>query len=695
MENIEYKAYVSSVLSLVRTMVIKFEAVAAVDNQLLERSGHQVSSDRRTWRYYLNMSGEYHQADEKMMVQSLDNGDTILFSKENLEIHLATRRAYASGNYLYNRLVDAYPGQRDLINGILNPIDITTAIAAPDYKILRYNTSLVLWNEDQLVPRLQDWIDSFTYQHFDNEYFYTDNLMLPVSIAALYGLMTPAILSIREEAIGTRYVHEFHIWSRLNSYGDFSKYKASLSNKQIMWLYRNIEWLVKNAGKVYTLDTVVKNILTEQSIPIARFRAMLSTDTQLEDLTPTPSFRRINMNLLSEAATVETKYSAEKIIGLEAPLAKDNPVEQSEYLAELIRIGKHSIHSDVPTKLLESNMEDFTNRHAETLMNVLYHEWVHLTQHNLYVAIIDVTEGSSGTQIRLGVKDAMILWTYLTMKLRGEDTTRIPYIYYQKALKVTPPLIEDLQAYGDDRYLSKEMCQGILNLHPGFTRLISPDAFFAKGLDIYLIQWQHKKLYSQYNDFNKSVRIKNACDAMYESGVASLTDIPLFRDWLISKELNLDNLTHDEMETLAWDIFQRATGWDVNDSSSLRSIQSDLVSLMLDLSSYTIQASIDIDDGNVTVEAMSRIDGAFALDANSMGIDSNAVFLPVQAKGIPVFNTNMTVDNLTAVTETAAIDFQSTLVATLPISIGLTASGCCSPGSADMLPVSLHVLDTN
>lgn len=695
MDNVEYNAYVSGVLSLVRTLVIKCEAIANVDNKLLVSAGYPVSSDKKTWRYYLNMNGTYHAADTKMMIQSLDTGETILFSKEMLNIHLSTRRSYASGGYWYTRLIETYPAQRELINGILNPIDLDAAISAADYKILRYNTDLVLWNEENLIPQLQQWIDGFAQQHFNNEYFYADNLMLPNALAALYGLMPAAIMTIRQEAVGTRYVHDFHIWSRLNSYGDMTKYKGILDNKQLLWLYRNIEWIVKNAGKNYTLGLLITNLLSERSIPIAHYDVTYNTENQLVDITPLPGFIKTNLNLTDEYGRRHEILSAEEIIEKEAHLAKDNQLLKSDYLADLIAKGKYSLFSDIPTKLLDSEMEDYTTRHAQTLMNTAYNHWVYLVKQGSYVAVVDVANAKNGTSIRLTVKEALILWTYLTRKIRGDDITKVEPVFYQDALKYTPPTLEELQKYGSSYYLYDNLLKDIISLHPGYSRIISTDAFYAKALQIYLVEWKHKKIYSQYNDLYRHAFVKAACDSMYERGLWDIkSDVGSFDEWLTSKELDLSNYEKDDLVTLAWEIFQLATGWD-SSNVTLRTLQSSLIDLMLNLSSYTIHVHVNIDDGNNVVESGSRIDMGVPMDALSLENDSGSMLLPLYLPIVPDIAMNETREFLDDFIVEEGFEASSTGTGFLPMEISVEeSSGVESQSSIALLNLSLTLYES-
>ena len=178
MNRIDLNNFYSDTFQLARTMVVKIDAIAKRDNDILEAAGYTVGSDKTTWRYYMNLFGVYHETDTMMQVISLDTGETINFTKDVLANHLITRRQYLTGGDLYKRLIAQYPGQRILINGILFPVDYNTSISAQNYKILQYNTSYVLWNEEQLIPEVQKWIYANAPMMFESEYHITEDLML-------------------------------------------------------------------------------------------------------------------------------------------------------------------------------------------------------------------------------------------------------------------------------------------------------------------------------------------------------------------------------------------------------------------------------------------------------------------------------------------------------------------------------------
>lgn len=606
MNNIEFDAYLTKVFRLTRSIVIKIEAVAIRDNAMLQDAGHTVSSDKRTWRYYLNMNGDYHPTDEVMYVKSVDTDEIIVFNKQNLEIHLGTFREYSTGGDLFQRLNSQYPAQSELIKGILAPIPFDETIPAEDYKILKYNKSLVLWNEDQLIPQLQTWVKSETRDVFSNDYMITDNLMLPVAMMKLYADLIQAICVIRAEAIGTRYVHDFYIWSHIDSYGDFSKYKNSLTRYQVMWLYRNIAWIKNNPGQQYTFNKLLDNLLTAANIPLAKYDMVETTETQLDDLTPTPLYRKLQLNLQEEYGRAASFIDTATLILKQQYLAKENYDQSSINFEESLQLGKYSLHSEVPTKALESSMADYTNRHIDTLMSVVYNEWVYLAGKGVYNGKIMAVDPKTGKSFRLPVNDAYYIWKYLIGISYGEAPLAIEPAYYQNVMRLVPPTVPQLVDIGGQAFVNNTMAKGILAQWSPADPFIAPEYLMDYSFKVYQHQWSHRKIFSIYYDLNMRARVKNTTSLMYESGYVNLSKYKSYDALLIAYELDFSEYSAEEARNFAWDIFRRVTGWDSNVHPSLRAKQSDLLEIMSRLSSYTIQIIKEMDDGTDLIEVKNE-----------------------------------------------------------------------------------------
>lgn len=600
MNTADLKKYHQDTFSLARTMVIKIEAIALRDNQVLIRSGYPVSSDKSSWRYYMNLNGDYHETDEPMIIQSIDTGEDILFSKDNLELHLATRREYDRGGYWFNRINERYPHQTTLIRGILNPIDYSKTIPAKNYKILNYNQNLVLWNEDQLIPKLQAYIDSISNDLFGTEYIYTDNLYLPLMVQKLYMDVLQAIHTIRMEDIYTRHTHEFFIWSHINSFGNFTKYKSVLTKEQAMWLFRNIAWITNNPGQEYTFDKLMYNLLTVANVPIAKYDLVGDTEKQLEDTTQTPKYRRLHLNLQDYYGHGPKFTSTEELIRKQLPMALNNPEERGAWEEDAERKGKHSIISETPTKALESDMMDYTNKNVDTLMSTVINEWVYLAGTGWFRGNVVISDPKTGKQRSVDVNDAYNLWRYLIARSNNFDPIYICPAYYDNVMRNKPVALESIIDAGGPKYIKEGLAKDIQKRWVPISSFYAPEYLIQYSQDVYNAMWDYRRMYSQFYDLNKRARVKNATKAMFTSGYVKLGNFNNYDSLVKSLELSFEGYLQEDFKLFAWEVFKQVTGWDSNAAPSMAMKQSYLIDLMLRLSSYTIHVIKEMDDGSDT-----------------------------------------------------------------------------------------------
>lgn len=640
LKNIEIDSYFLDTIAFARTVVIKCREIALLDNSLMEKHLKiKPPKDESKWRYYLNLNGEYHETDDVMRVISLDNNQEIDFTKENLTIHLATKRAYRLGGYHYTRLSDKYPHQTTLINGIINPIPPSESIPAKDYQILRYNKDYVLWNEYDLIPELQRMMYAEVQSRFRTEYTATDNLMLPMLYAHMHSIILRSILDIRERYAETRSAHEFYIWSKLTSLGLDKKYKRFLDRKQTMWLYRNLESVIRNQGQVKTFDQLVDIILTHKRIPIVRYEYLQTTTDQLTEFTPSPNFISLPVNMLDDIGYNIKIHDVPSLIRKEIPLAIDNHEVINESIEEASFSIRNSQFASAPTKVLESVVTDVTDHDPDTIMKVLHNNLIYLTYQGLYDIIIDVTDARTGKRIRLNTKDAIVLWHYLIALSRGETPRELPEYMYWNARKIIPPTYLELMELGDNRILTPELCKDILKVNVDFERIISPDVFYTKCKEIFDGMWDHKKLASRVKNLYYYTETKNACDSCYETGLAKLSSAKTYDEWLVGQDLDFSQYTDVEALDLAWSIWKRVTGWEFVNYITLGDQQRSLLSLMRDLSSYTVQyiGITEVEDGMTNVSGPMLMEGDHLDNNGKTELDGseNDLYLLPGLKGIP------------------------------------------------------------
>jgi hypothetical protein len=192
--------YLEDCILFTKTVVIKLAEAAALMNEGVAASyGKDAVDDYdpTSWKYYLNISGRYHFSDTPMTVISIDTLEEIDFTRENLAIHTATASAYAYGTRQHYSLIDRYPDQKLLINGILTPADMAHAIAAPTGSILAYRKDLVESNEATLLTDLEAWIQAQIFRWYNVQFLMSDNLYATAFMAQLHKFILPKLLNHR------------------------------------------------------------------------------------------------------------------------------------------------------------------------------------------------------------------------------------------------------------------------------------------------------------------------------------------------------------------------------------------------------------------------------------------------------------------------------------------------------------------
>ena len=227
MSNTQYDLYQSKTIVLAKTLVLKLNNVALNINADLVAKGYTVDTSRpETWKYYLNLNGEYHQYDKDRLMELSGNKYNqirIKVAGDNQSVEtnfnkgllygdlsdLTIANEYRFNTQYYNALLDKYPEFNSLIRGVLNPIPIQTALTAYEGQILycggymrtlvgnRYQyilqdygpiseNFLIESNELNLIPNLQDEIDLFIARYFNQGYYETASLWYPTFLGQLY-----------------------------------------------------------------------------------------------------------------------------------------------------------------------------------------------------------------------------------------------------------------------------------------------------------------------------------------------------------------------------------------------------------------------------------------------------------------------------------------------------------------------------
>lgn len=590
MSKAQFDIYRQKNLKLANTIVVKSSATANALNKAMSVAGYVVNdADPRTWKYYMNLNGQYHESDTLMTVTSLDTLQTIDFTRANLAIHLATAREYGFGSTYYNALVDRYPNQEQLIRCILNPIDIDTAIGAEDGTILFYDPTLVEENETNLIPQLNDWSVLFMRRWNIGAYTETDDLYAAAQLATMFAGLVLEIENIRLSNCFTIYVHSFHMREFLSSHGKLERYLDALNRKQLLWLYRNIRYLIRNLGKKETFDTLLQHILTDRGFPLAEWTMEHNTRDMLDEIEPDVEFARRSLNQSGIESGADTRTITE-MLDKESGLTRGNSRNLTDAVTETTRLMENSLSNRLSTKVLESSILDLTDAYPYTLPDTLLWHWLYMSSKGRYKAVLTVDNPKTGGSITLNPKDAFIAFIYAYNKSIGVELTEIPVLQALMIRKNPLPSKAEVKSLIEPSVVDDTLIDAIFsNLHQIPNQYISTEAFYNSVKSIYDNIMYHRKLWATRDDYRVKGQVRVAALHLYGDYTVDLGAGMSYTEWFHEMGLSLDEFSELEAGLLATYLLNKATGQDLKISMSLRDIQASMLALMAQLSSYSVQ----------------------------------------------------------------------------------------------------------
>ena len=601
METNFLKLYLEENKTLAKTLVVKSQTSIDVINDrimLLYGKAAVDSYDPTSWKYYKNITGEYHSLDKSMVITSLDTLEDIVFSKANLAIHTTTAKEYRYGSRYYYSLLERFPEQEQLILGILYPCDINIAINSDDGAILSYPAYLVEPQELTLIDELERFIKGYLVRWNVQAFGLSDNLYNTAQHALMYLAILPRLLNLRLKRCHTNEVHSFHVQQYLASHGHLDRYLPYMTLKQALYLYRNIRYIERNSGKAEQFKALVDHLLTERRIPLNEFSVrQLATfdDHYYNDIT-------IRRKAVNPQYNIPEKdyFELSKLFDKERPLVYGNAQYLEDHDLKIQRKLQNSNSSVLQSKDLESTMIDYNDSFPDTLQMVLLRQWAYMSQKGYYNASITFRDPKTLQSQILNVDDAFIYFCYVNLKSIGINITALPnFINLKQRKRVIPNYITLLQIVKNDDLTST--AQRLVTGQPMMTVKHSVSSFFDFCNTLYQETLYHWYLISNTHDLEHRGYISNMIYSLYEDEnlLLSSGDMPIDQ-WLYNKNLPTYNYDYTQAQELSKELFAKATGLTVDNTKLLKNIQRALVSALRQLSSYSVQFITEINASRIT-----------------------------------------------------------------------------------------------
>lgn len=451
-----------SILAFSKSIRFKLTILPIHINKTLEEMGYEISADKTTWKYYMNLAGLKHFTNNDVKITVLETGTKESLTKELLEQYKYTKKELLKNETMYEELLIEYPDDLEYILGCLYPISIERAISAEEGDILLYNPTMIEENEN-IIEHLEKWLKNVISRWDVKSFSIVENLYPSALLGVIYSNIPHAILNIRLSNIKTSRVCEYFLEAYFNSnlrlWGDLTY----LNKESIFWLYHNLDYIVKNVGKNKTLNTLVEEVFEKNGVGIGLYQInqqsldLLETST-LKEL-PFPEDRHVISSFgLNNSYDISAglKMSISNMTTLQAievdPLGgiMDTDLEQTGYDAdrinESLRLNSTNTQN---TRVLDVNVKDLFRTNPESLLDLVINNLVALIAEDKYTGLVDFvdpnetgssearagelveyTEPNNSQTYALRPYDGLLMLIYMLTKLVGDEERTINQINY-------------------------------------------------------------------------------------------------------------------------------------------------------------------------------------------------------------------------------------------------------------------------
>ena len=411
----------------------------------------------------------------------------------------------------------------------------------------------------------------------------------------MYLNLVPAILTARLEACKTNEAHSFHVRQYLASHNLLNSYIDLLTTSQLLFFYRNIAYIERNAGKQYVFDWLVYNIMTVRNLPIAEYVMKHDLTNQPTNIYPNLVFYRNPINSEFNFG-LQSNLTLQEVLINERPLAFSNEAYEEDYTPLIQESMENSRSNVLKTKVLESSVIDETNSAPYSLSDILLNHWIWLAANGNYTAYVDIINPKNGETLALTAQSAFILAFYCFCNSVDINPVTIPPMFAVRVQRIVTGgtssivSVSEIMSVVDTSIVSTATAVTALSLQPEIGHIISTSAFYDLCKKIYIAaQMQRNLIATQQSSLQRAMTF-GMVSRIYSDNVCTFRDNGQnYANWLSINNIDLSGLSKAELGILYLNIVSQATGANLHTTTTIAEIQSAMIGLMSQLSSYSIQ----------------------------------------------------------------------------------------------------------
>lgn len=423
----ELKLYYDQIFQFCKSVVVKSELMALQMKDSVEKfSGTTIETDQEN-PYYAHLCGLYGSLDEPIYI--IDDGSKVVLDRVLLNNKPWVRKKYNVYGTSFSKLVEDNPNREGFLRLLISQpcATIDEAINLEDFSLVYYDDSILEEQErHSIVEALKGFVKMFKDRWVVNDFAYEELYGLQV-ISVFYSLLPPFLLGKRIDNLKTQNAHTFHIWNHLSSYG-LEDYRSILSIEQQLFLYKNIEYIMKNVGKHGTLAILIEKILEQNYLSIEPQMIVneYPSDITKENLPVKPYVvaRRFDNTPISEffdskSTTIEQFYDILYTNGF----ITENDYRRYGQVEDRLKVMDHT---SLQTKFLELKRSLPQQPYVQFLFSMMVAGTICFLHEDRIKYNIPVIEEKLDFSELLSPKVAFLLLLYLLNKQLGVGEPKVP-----------------------------------------------------------------------------------------------------------------------------------------------------------------------------------------------------------------------------------------------------------------------------
>lgn len=605
--------FFNQIYAFTKTLIIKnhYAAMIMETKHRTEQFDPYLEEDMKNWKYYLNVSGEKHPTDREVMIKVIETDTEEPLTKDLLKLYKITQAELLKCGYYYNNLIKNNKDMFLYIHGCLTPVDINEAISSIDGTILSYNHTFIEENETNLIKDLQKWLYNYHYSWFNGAYTIVDPLYLPSFLGVLYANIPNVLINLRMLNTKTNKTHSFFLESFFNSRFELWNQINKLNKPTIWWLYRHIDYIIKNIGKNSTFDLLLEKVFEPNNIGIGGYNLEylnyelnnnFFNPNKLPYSTNGSILNKVKLNdsflISKEGDTVNT----EQII-IDQLTTTEHNMDRKAFLKDCyVNEVNSKVNVSSITKILElSSLKTFNIGTIDTY-SILIDYWGYLLSHGLFgsfldenntTAKMDFKDPNTEDDITLNSKTGFYLLIKMLLTAIGQDDAPLNNFVYSRVFDPNMNIEEifDRILYRDGYTinLKKELIKDYPVIEQRFTSSLVTGIYLDGVIKYYKKLWM-LDANSENPIVSSNIKYYIFLSQLNEEYKIHGGDTPTSINDLLKANGVSVRFTEDyDYDKTIKEIFKTCLGIDLRTSEKIVSLIEDYKTIIRKLTSYTLQ----------------------------------------------------------------------------------------------------------